>query len=365
MLTAPPAISVAVMTSDRDLGSANRLPVQRNRWTSREGVPVYFVSTDMWRELCRSCRTARAWRPDVIYLNSFFSPGSSAAVQLLSRLGWWRGATVVIGPSGQMNPGALAIKSTKKKLYMSLYRRSGMLKRVLWHASSDTEQQNIRRVLDTRNVLVRENETLLPKRAARPAVAADGPLRAVFLARICRIKGLSVALQALCGVGKAVTLDIFGPPEDTAYLQECKVIAALVPENVTVKFLGIVQNSEVLALLARYELMVLPTDGENFGHVIAEALSVSCPVMCTPFTPWTERLRAGGGVVVPGRHVRDWSEALDGYASLPGIVRDQQRIAAGAAYSRWREEAWQPHIFELVREHRVRSPSRRARKRVS
>ncbi len=365
MLTAPPDICVAVITSDRDLGSADRLPVESNRWTTRDGVPVYFTSTDKWRPLYRSWCAARAWRPDVIYLNSFFSSGSSIAVQLLSRLGWWRGATLVIAPSGQMTPGALDIKSKKKNLYLALYRRSGMLKRVLWHASSDIDREHIRRVFDAKNVLMRENETLLPQQAVPPAVAADGPLRAVFLSRISRKKGLIVALQALCGVSQPMIFDILGPPEDADYLQECKAIATLIPNNVTVNFLGGVEHADALGLLARQELMVLPTAGENFGHVIAEALSASCPVMCTPFTPWTERLQAGGGIVVPGRDVRDWSEALNGYASLPASVRDQRRSAAGAAYAEWQEEAGQPHIFELVREQLARLPGQLARKRAS
>lgn len=350
MQTAPADVEVAVMTSDRDLGTADRLAVASNRWITRDDVPVYFTSTDKPLQFCRSWWTARAWRPDIIYVNSFFSPGFSMVVQLLSRLRWWRGALLVVLPSGQMNPGALRIKSGKKKLYCALYRRSGMLSRVLWHASSDLERANIRKVFDARNVIVRENETLLPKRAVPPAVPANGPLRAVFLARICRIKGLDVVLRALCSSSQHVILDVFGPPEEPHYFDECKVIAASVPPNVTVHFLGTVERSDVRQVLNGHELMLLPTDGENFGHAIAEALSASCPVMCTPFTPWTDRLQSGGGVVVPSRNVSDWSEALNAYASLPGDARDQRRVAAGAAYIRWRTEEKGPHVFELVRD---------------
>lgn len=350
MHTSPEDVEVAVMTSDRDLGTADRLAVASNRWVTRDGVPVYFASADKPLQLCRSWWAARAWRPDVIYVNSFFSPEFSIAVQLLSRLGWWRGALLVVEPCGQMNPGALGIKSRRKKIYCALYRRSGMLARVLWHASSDVERANIREVFDTSDVIVREDETLLPKRPVPPSVPANGPLRAVFLARISRIKGLDIVLRALCSSRQHVILDVFGPPEDSLYLDECKAIAALVPASVTVNFLGTVKASEVMRVLNGHEVMLLPTDGENFGHAIAEALSASCPVMCTPFTPWTDRLQSGGGVVVPSRDVNDWSVALDNYASLPGDVRNERRTNAGAAYVRWQAEEKGPHVFELFPE---------------
>ena len=47
--------------------------------------------------------------------------------------------------------------------------------------------------------------------------------------------------------------------------------------------------------------MVLLTAGENYGHVIAEALQAGCPVITTPTTPWTQVLRGGGGEIVEDR----------------------------------------------------------------
>jgi len=40
---------------------------------------------------------------------------------------------------------------------------------------------------------------------------------------------------------------------------------------------------------------VFPTLVENFGHVIAETLSVGCPVSVTANTPWTELIQSGAG----------------------------------------------------------------------
>ena len=34
------------------------------------------------------------------------------------------------------------------------------------------------------------------------------------------------------------------------------------------------------------DFLILPTKGENFGHVIAESLSASLPVIISQNTPW-------------------------------------------------------------------------------
>jgi glycosyltransferase involved in cell wall biosynthesis len=46
----------------------------------------------------------------------------------------------------------------------------------------------------------------------------------------------------------------------------------------------------VREVFSRYDAFVLPTLGENVGHVIAESLSASCPVICSDETPWTDLL---------------------------------------------------------------------------
>ena len=78
--------------------------------------------------------------------------------------------------------------------------------------------------------------------------------------------------------------------------------------------------------------MLMPTAGENFGHVIAEALSVSCPVMCTPATPWTECLTAGGGLVVDTLEPHDWRVAIERLAAASPAERLAFRLRAGEAF---------------------------------
>ena len=73
------------------------------------------------------------------------------------------------------------------------------------------------------------------------------------------------------------------------------------------------------------DIFLFPTRGENFGHVVAEALSVGCPVLTTPTTIWTDLLTSGGGSVFDGDV--EAAEMIDRIAADTLPVRDARRRA--------------------------------------
>ena len=52
---------------------------------------------------------------------------------------------------------------------------------------------------------------------------------------------------------------------------------------------------EIIDILSKYHVFLLPTKGENFGHVIQEAFLAGCPVIISDQTPWNnlERIKVG------------------------------------------------------------------------
>ena len=82
----------------------------------------------------------------------------------------------------------------------------------------------------------------------------------------------------------------------------------------------------------------LPTAGENFGHVIAESLSQSCPVMIMDVTPWTAVVAGGGGIIVPSGTVEAWKHALQTVLNGDETFEQRRRDAA-RAYNTWRGSA--------------------------
>lgn len=74
-----------------------------------------------------------------------------------------------------------------------------------------------------------------------------------------------------------------GSPEYESFLRgEAKRLGI---EN-NVKFLGFVSGDEKFRQLAGLDALFVPSDMENFGMIIPEALLVGTPVMASLGTPW-------------------------------------------------------------------------------
>ena len=339
-----------IFTSDRDLGESIRLPVRSNQRIEGSGRDKYYVSVDGLKTLATGYRVVRNYRPSIIYLNGFFTPIFSLVPQLLSALGFFQGAGLVLAPRGEFSPGALAIRSRKKRWFLRLFKGLRLHRRVVWHASSVREMQDIQREFGARaKVLIRENETRLPESAELPDGESRGPLRVIFVSRISEKKGLHRLLESLCGTSGEIELSVFGNVEDVDYFKLCEEIADRLPPSVRYRFRGHLNPDSVRSELVHFDLFAFPTAGENFGHVIAESLSSSCPVMCADNTPWTEIVRShGGGVLVGSLKADEWAEALDVYSQLSSLERATRRSDAAKAFEKWRQGQKGRHIFELA-----------------
>ena len=94
-------------------------------------------------------------------------------------------------------------------------------------------------------------------------------------------------------------LTIYGPREDTKYWTECEALIAGLPSNVRVEYAGEVEHSDVTNALSQHDLFFFPTRGENYGHVIQEALVAGLPVLISDQTPWRELEQRGVGWALP------------------------------------------------------------------
>lgn len=349
--TAPDGFDIFVLTSDRDHNATLPMAVESGQWIRSGRLKVYYASTNPLLSMIRAYTSVRRQRPDVLYINGFFNAWFSIVPQLLWRLTFWRKPVRMLAPRGEFGEGALRRRQAKKRAFIAVYKTLLLHRGLYWHASSEDERMDIQRVWGRKaRVLVRENETSLP------LIADDAPLvthrsnalTVVFIGRIVEHKGLHRLLAALRTVDAKVNLDIYGIDEDLRYLALCLDAQRQLPRNVRVRFLGPVASQDVRHTLAAYDLMILPTSGENFGHTIAEALSVSCPVLTTAATPWTKTLGNGGGAII-SRDEQDIAEAVKRYANLSVQERAARRAAAGRAYNAWRQAEKGPHVFEALR----------------
>jgi glycosyltransferase involved in cell wall biosynthesis len=164
-----------------------------------------------------------------------------------------------------------------------------------------------------------------------PAAKKPGELRAAFLSRITGKKNLAGAVEMLSGVRGEVRFTIYGPAEDAAYWAECQARIATLPPNVRVEYAGPLRPEQVADALSAHHLLLFPTLGENFGHVILEALVAGIPVLTSDRTPWDGLEAAGAGWTVPLEQPERFRSLLQAYADA-GMEEHARRSAAARAH---------------------------------
>ncbi len=350
---APTWLDLHVFTQSRDHGERQDMVDITDRPTMWEGTKVTYARAHTVRGLGALYAGLVRWRPDVIYLNSYWSLFFSQGVMAIHRCGLFGRAVVVIAPRGEFAPAALNRHSTRKALMRWGNQLCGSHRSVIWHASSVGEADDIRRYIGpVAPVVIRENDSLLPARAepvtdSTPA-SGRGALRAVFLGRLVEHKGPDLAAEAVAALDGEVTLDIYGPAEDEAFTASLRCLAESTDGRIRIR--GTLSHDDVRATLSGYEVLVLPTRSENFGHVIAEALSVGVPVVVPDVTPWTSVLETGGAGRVVERSAAAIRSALQELADMSEAEVIGTRRAAASAYDDWRRASLAaPHLFDLLR----------------
>ncbi len=310
--------------------------VEVGRWQHRNGANVFTVAASKPRAALQALRELRRLRPDVVYLNTFFNPVFAIAPLAARRFGLLSGTRFVVAPRGEFSPGALGLKASKKSRFLRAFLRSGAGRQLTWHATSDLEADAIRTALGDVNVTVAPVLRAMAPGAGTDATSRhEGPLRVVLLSKIDRMKNVVGALEAIARCQADVHLTIAGPVKEPDYWAECQETIARLGLTDRVSYHGPVDPDEVTDFLAGFDLFFLPTKGENFGHVILEALAASVPVLISDTTRWGGIETEGAGWVVPFEDSVGFACAIDRFARSSATERADCRRAALAVATRY------------------------------
>lgn len=333
---------IRIVTSDHDVHDSEPYSsVQVNAWNQIDKAHVFYASANQLT-LRGIVRLLRETPHDVLYLNSFFTPRFTGLPLLARRLGLAPQVPCVIAPRGEFSPGALALKATKKKLYLALTRAIGLYKGFRWQASSEHERADILRTLPyVRPDDIHVAMDLAPVDTTDPDVTLTRKrkigesLRVCFLSRITPMKNLDFALRVLAKVRSDVVFTIYGPKEVPAYWQTCEGLISTLPENIKVKDGGEVHPCEVKQKLAQQDLFFLPTRGENYGHVIHEALTAGLAVLISDQTPWDDVESRSVGWALPLDAEQPFAQRIDTIAGWPAeALSETRRLAQAFALER-------------------------------
>jgi glycosyltransferase involved in cell wall biosynthesis len=144
----------------------------------------------------------------------------------------------------------------------------------------------------------------IPNGVEAPATAehktGDGTLRIVFLGRLHAKKGIENLLEACAGLTHAAlswSLAIAGTG-DPAYAARIRARIQALGIAERVNMVGEIVGDGKRQLFESADLAVFPSYTENFGLVVAEALSYGVPVIASRGTPWSDVVARGCGLWV-------------------------------------------------------------------
>ena len=207
----------------------------------------------------------------------------------------------IITPHGMLYPDALHRSYWKKWPLIQLCFRNDIGCADCMHVTCKAEMEHVRNFGYRNPIAIIPNPANLPDyldevaTAKPPFLGYDLPRKFGFLGRLHPIKKVE---NLLYGVAKLPSpqdceLVIMGKGDD-AYEQFLRSeVARLGLKNV--KFSGFVSGREKFEQLAQLSCLFVPSDFENFGMIVTEALSVGTPVMASLGTPWEELNTVGCG----------------------------------------------------------------------
>jgi glycosyltransferase involved in cell wall biosynthesis len=319
-----------LITFDRDLGDNKPYKgIQTGSWYEIEKINVYYIKKN-FLSIFRIASVTSSTRYDVLYLNGFFSFETTLFPLFLSKLMCKDRSNIIIAPRGVFSPAALSLKSKKKHLALAFCKMFRLHKGIIWQASSEFEERDIRRVIgQSAEVHVAVDLPGSSTVSTADYLGGSGILNIVFVARVAPIKNLEFVLQTLAFCKENISFKIYGPIEDREYWKHCEKLIIVMPDNISVKYCGIVPPLEVQGVLAQNDLMFLPTKGENFGHVIAESLCAGTPVLISDTTPW-KSFPTDVGMVLPLDSQLEYAKHID---QLAGYSTDQMAMVRKSVLS--------------------------------
>ena len=281
-----------------------------------------------------------AEKPDVVHINTIWLP-QCAWAQLWAEVKGYKCALTV---HGMLEPWIVNRNRWKKKLGMIFFQRR-QLQTALWQTvTAMEEREHVLQYYSSESITdaSKLNIDVIPIGIDSESIArkcaslkVDGEKYILFLSRIHPKKGIEILLEALCRVREKIDgykVKIAGEG-DSDYVEKLKNFCSENNLNDIVEFVGGVYGDDKWRLVSNASVLVLPTYSENFGLVVAEAMSASIPVITTDTTPWQILSDTDSGWCVPVG-AEQIADALTDFAALSVDDLQQKGRNAFAVISR-------------------------------
>lgn len=288
--------------------------VSTNLWVENQGVHVWYADDEnfglrLFEKIYNEF--------DTIYSCSLFAKNT----YLLLLIHWMRkneNKSVFVAPMGVLKERAFMNKGFKKRIFMLVSNKMKMYKSIVWSFTSPDEYASAKlrvKEIDLQNYIVAEDLPAAPiysqNDVDKKRIEGTKTFKIIFLSRIVPHKNLIECFEIMSRCfDEDIQFDVYGIIEDEKYWNACLSAAQLLPENISFSYKGEIKPAEVMKTFHEYDMFLFPTKGENFGHVIYEALASGCVPVISDTTPWEDLNIKRAGYVIKYGDVNGYLEVI-------------------------------------------------------
>lgn len=315
---------IYIYTQNRDCGTSEPYQdIKCGEWLSCGKSEVMYVPPG---EYCGKALIKLYTDFPLIYTCGLFEKHTRALL-LLHALFRGRNKAVYVAPMGVFSQGAWNLKRRKKQFFLNVFKSIGAFRNIIWSFTSEIEYKDAICILGEKQIAKYIIAKDLPSKYEFSRIKAElglyqkrpGKLRVLFVSRICPMKNLDLCLDILnYGFDGEVTFSIYGIIEDKRYWERCQRKIQELPKHVSASYKGELTPGQVLPVMQSYDVFLFPTRGENFGHVIYEALAAGCVPIITDTTPWKELDRFQAGNVIRYGDINSFRDRINEYLQMEG-----------------------------------------------
>ncbi len=306
-----------ILTHNHDMGVDEPYPnIKYDSWVKVGNAKVYYGSTE---HFSLDFLGEMANQFELIYICGPYYE-ESYKLLWLKRIGKLKSKTV-LAPMGSFSEGALSHKSKKKWVFWTAFRALGLFKNISWSFTSEMERNEATACIGKKSIAEYYIAEDLPKKYVdfsmqKKQEKVPGKLKIVFLSRICPQKNLLQAISIVSKLKGTIQFDIYGTKEDKEYWERCEKTLHTMPSNIKWRYCDAVPSNQVIPTFLEYDIFLLPTLGENFGHVIYEALVAGCIPVISNRTPWAELRECSCGYTIPLENETAYVQCIQNFVDM-------------------------------------------------
>ena len=329
------AVDLHIVTTNRDYTENTPYPgIAPDAWTTLPGgEKVWYASPSgvnvaTWKRLLAQ----EAWT--TVYINGLYSRWFSVMPLWLLK---GKDQRRVVAVRGMLAAGMMEHGSLNKRTFLAVMKLLGCYRNVVFQATNAEEVDDVKHWIGPAAEVHLVSNLGRKLQATAPATRTKlpGELRLVSVARIAVEKNTHFAIECLKHVKGKATFDLYGPIYDQAYWQQCQAAIAKLPANVTVTHKGTIAPEAVGELFASYHALFMPSQGENFGHTMVEALASGLPLLISDRTPWKGLVSKQAGWDMALDRPSLFTEAAQGLMDMDQVTYDPWTLGAFALGERY------------------------------